>query len=166
MTAMPTEISRSSHWPLATLAVVMLLPSLGTSIANVALPTLKLSFAASTQDVQWVVIAYLLAVTSLIVAAGRLGDLLGRRRLLLAGIAIFTVASAVGALAPSLWALVAARGVQGAGAALMMALAVAMVGDLVPKERTGRAMGLLGTVSAVGTALGPSLGGVLIAAFG
>lgn len=166
MTGVLTETSRGSRWPLAALALVMLLPSLGTSIANVALPTLRGSFAASSQDVQWVVIAYLLAVTSLIVAAGRLGDLMGRRRLLLAGIAIFTVASAVGAVAPSLWILVAARGMQGAGAALMMALAIAMVGDMIPKERTGRAMGLMGTVSAVGTALGPSLGGVLIAIFG
>ena len=72
----------------------MLLSSLGTSIANVALPTLAQAFGASFQEVQWVVLAYLLAVTTLIVSVGRLGDLVGRRRLLLAGIALFTAASA------------------------------------------------------------------------
>lgn len=157
---------RSRSWRLFALSLAMLLPSLGTSIANVALPTLATSFAASFHDVQWIVIAYLIAVTALVVAAGRLGDLFGRRRLLLAGIAVFAAASALGAFAGNLWVLVAARALQGAGAAFMMALTVASVGDAVPKEATGRAMGLLGTVSAVGTALGPSLGGALIAASG
>jgi MFS family permease len=151
---------------LAALSLAMLLPSLGTSIANVALPTLAASFHAPIHDVQWVVISYLLAVTTLIVGAGRLGDMLGRRRVLLFGIGIFAVASACGAVAPNLWGLVAIRGVQGLGAAIMMALTVASVSDMVPKDRTGSAMGLLGTVSAVGTALGPSLGGILINAFG
>lgn len=150
---------------LAALSLAMLLPSLGTSIANVALPTLAASFHGQFQDVQWVVIAYLLAVTTLIVAAGRVGDMLGRRRVLLFGIGTFAVASALGAMAGNLWVLVALRGVQGLGAAIMMALTVAAVGDMVPKERTGSAMGLLGTVSAVGTALGPSLGGLLVSWF-
>lgn len=163
---MPTETSRSSRWRLAALALAMLLPSLGTSIANVALPTLRDSFAAPGQEVQWVIIAYLLAITCLIVTAGRFGDLWGRRRMLLAGIGVFVLASAGAAMASQLWVLVAARGLQGAGAALMMALALAMVTDLIPKERIGRAIGLLGTMSALGTALGPSLGGVLIGAFG
>lgn len=151
---------------LAALSLAMLLPSLGTSIANVALPTLATSFDATMAEVQWVVISYLLAVTSLIVGAGRLGDIVGRSRLLLMGIGLFAAASAACAVAPSLWHLIAARAVQGLGAAVMMALTIAMVGDLVPKDRTGSAMGLLGTVSAVGTALGPSLGGALIAGFG
>jgi len=144
----------------------MLLSSLGTSIANVALPTLAQVFAASFQDVQWVVLAYLLAITTLIVSAGRLGDMIGRRRLLLAGVALFTVASALCGAAPTLWLLVAARAAQGLGAAVMMALTMAVVGETVPKEKTGRAMGLLGTMSAIGTALGPSLGGILIAGLG
>ncbi|WP_235582265.1 MFS transporter [Rhizobacter sp. Root1221] len=144
----------------------MLMPSLGISIANVALPTLAHAFGATFQDVQWIVLAYLLAVTTLVVSAGRLGDLIGRRRMLLAGIAVFTAASALCAAAPTLGLLVAARAVQGAGAATMMALTMAFVGETVPKARTGRAMGLLGTMSALGTALGPSLGGLLIAGGG
>lgn len=156
----------SVKWALASLSLSMLLSSLGTSIANVGLPTLALAFAASFQQVQWVVIAYLLAITTLVVSIGRLGDLIGRRRLLLVGILIFTGASTVSGAAPSLWVLIAARAAQGLGAAAMMTLALSFVGDLMPKEKTGSAMGLLGTMSAIGTALGPSLGGFLIAVTG
>ena len=156
----------SVRWALAGLSLSMLLSSLGTSIANVGLPTLAQAFNASFQDVQWVVLAYLLAITTLIVSVGRLGDIIGRRRLLLAGIVLFTVASLLCGAAPTLWLLIAARAAQGLGAAIMMALTMAFVGETVPKARTGSAMGLLGTMSAIGTALGPSLGGVLIAALG
>jgi MFS family permease len=158
--------SPSSRWALAGLSLTMLLSSLGTSIANVGLPTFAQTFGASFQAVQWIVLAYLLAVTALVVGAGRLGDIVGRRRLLPAGIALFTAASLACALAPTLAWLIAARAAQGLGAAIMMALAMALAGEIVPRARIGRAMGLLGTMSAIGTALGPSLGGVLIAVLG
>jgi EmrB/QacA subfamily drug resistance transporter len=157
------ERTASVRWALASLSLAMLLSSLGTSIANVALPDLAQAFRASFQEVQWIVLAYLLAITTLIVSVGRLGDIVGRRSLLLAGIFLFTVASVLCGVAPTLWLLIAARAAQGTGAAAMMALTMAFVGDTVPKAKTGRAMGLLGTMSAIGTALGPSLGGVLIA---
>jgi len=144
----------------------MLLSSLGTSIANVGLPTLAQAFNASFQEVQWVVLAYLLAITTLIVSVGRLGDITGRRRLLMAGIFLFTVASVLCGVAPTLRLLIAARAAQGLGAAIMMALTIAFVAETVPKAMTGSAMGLLGTMSAIGTALGPSLGGILIAGLG
>jgi EmrB/QacA subfamily drug resistance transporter len=153
----------SARGALAGLSLSMLLSSLGTSIANVGLPTLAQAFTASFQEVQWIVLAYLLAITTLIVSVGRLGDITGRRRLLLAGIFLFTVASVLCGFAPTLWLLIAARAAQGLGAAVMMALTLAFVGETVPKAKTGSAMGLLGTMSAIGTALGPSLGGVLIA---
>lgn len=156
----------SVRWALISLSLSMLLASLGTSIANVGLPTLALAFGASFQQVQWVVVAYLLAITTLIVSVGRLGDIIGRRRLLLAGIATFTVASVLCGLAPTLGLLITARVVQGLGAAIMMALTMACVGEAVPKSQTGSAMGLLGTMSAIGTALGPTLGGILIASWG
>lgn len=166
MTTNLAERVPSARWALASLSLAMLLSSLGTSIANVGLPTLAQVFGASFQQVQWIVLAYLLAITTLIVGVGRLGDLAGRRRLLLAGILLFTVASALCGAAPTLGLLIAARAAQGLGAAVMMALTMAFVGETVPKARTGSAMGLLGTMSAVGTALGPSLGGVLIAGSG
>src|SRR5882672_5007403 len=156
----------SARWALVSLCLSMLLSSLGTSIANVGLPTMARTFDASFQEVQWVVLAYLLAITTLIVSVGRLGDITGRRRLLLAGILLFTVASVLCGVAPTLWLLIAARAAQGLGATIMMALTMAFVGETVPKAKTGSAMGLLGTMSAIGTALGPSLGGVLIAGLG
>ncbi|MGK8523680.1 MFS transporter [Nocardia asteroides] len=156
----------SSVPALLALSLSMLLPSLSISVANVALPTIAPAFGASFHAVQWVVIAYLLATTTLIVGAGRLGDLTGRRRLMLAGTGVFTLATLLCGLAPDLALLIAARALQGVGAACMMALTMAFVGEAVPKDRTGAAMGLLATMSAVGTALGPSLGGVLITVFG
>jgi len=150
---------------LAGLSLSMLMSSLGTSIVNVALPSLAEAFSASFQHVQWVVIAYLLAITTLIVSVGRLGGLAGRRRLLFAGTLLFTAASLLCAISQSLWLLIFARAAQGLGAAFMMSLSMAFVGDMVPKGKTGSAMGLLGTMSALGTALGPSLGGLLIVWF-
>ena len=160
------ETTISVRWALLSLALPVLLSSLGTSIANVALPSMAEAFNASFQAVQWIVIAYLLSITTLIVSAGRLGDLIGRRKLLLIGICLFTLASLLCGMAPTLWLLIAARALQGFGAAIMIALAMAFVGEAIPKEKTGSAIGLLGTMSAIGTALGPTLGGVLIAGFG
>ncbi len=151
---------------LAALCLTMLMPSLDTSIANASLPVLADALGASFARVQWVVLAYLLTITALIVGAGRLGDLLGRGRLLAAGVALFTLASLLCGLAPTLATLAAARVLQGLGAAAMLALTVALVGETMPRERTGSAMGLLGTMSAIGTTLGPSLGGVLAAGVG
>ena len=155
-----------ARWALTGLCLATLMPSLDTSIANAGLPTLAVAFDASFQQVQWIVLAYLLAVTTLIVSAGRLGDLFGRRRLLLIGIGVFSAASLACALASAWWWLIAARAVQGLGAAIMLALTLALVNAAVPKERAGSAMGLLGTMSAIGTSLGPSLGGLLIAHVG
>ncbi|MFK0690363.1 MFS transporter [Mesorhizobium sp. IMUNJ 23033] len=158
--------TQSAGWALVSLSLATLLSSLGTSIASVGLPSLIQAFGASFQSVQWVVLAYLLAITTLIVSAGRLADMFGRRPLLLGGIALFTLASVLCGLAPTLWLLIAARALQGLGAALMMALTLAFVAETVTKARTGSAMGLLGAMSAIGTTLGPSLGGLLIAGFG
>ena len=166
---MPTGGAPSGAPPrrlVAALALSMLLASLGTSIANVALPTLTSTFDASFGQVQWVVLAYLLSMTVTAVTVGRVGDAVGRRRVLVVGLAVFTIASAACALAPTLAVLVTSRSLQGVGAAVMMALPLALVRDVVPPERTGAAMGLLGTTSAVGTALGPAGGGLLIGAFG
>lgn len=156
----------SARWALAGLSLSMLLSTFAASSANIALPTLAEAFGASFRTAQWVVLAYLLAITCLIVGVGRLGDIAGRRRVLVAGLLVFVLASAACGAAPTLPALIAARAVQGVGAAALMALTMAFVGGIVPKARTGAAMGLLSTMSAVGTALGPSLGGLLVGGFG
>lgn len=149
-----------------TLGLSVLLASLGTSITNVALPTLAEAFSAPFAQVQAVVLSYLAALTILVVIAGRLGDRYGLRPMMIAGLALFTAASLLCALAPGLWLLVAARGLQGAGAAFLMTLSMAMMRQVASEGRIGRAMGLLGTVSALGTALGPALGGLIIPLMG
>lgn len=140
----------------------VLLSSLGISLATIALPTLADEFGASLAHVQWVVLAYLLAVTTFIVTVGRLGDQFGFRPVFLVGLMVFVIGSGLCALSPTLNGLIAARAFQGLGGAILLAMPVALVRELVAKERTGFAIGLLGSMSAIGTALGPSLGGLLI----
>lgn len=147
---------------MASLALSTLLASLGTSIANMALPTLAEAFAASFAQVQAVVVAYLAALTAAVFVAGHLGDRLGLRPMLLAGLLVFAAGSLLCGVAPSLGLLVGARVVQGIGAAFMMTLAMALMRETAASAGMGQAMGLLGTVSALGTALGPSLAGLLL----
>jgi len=160
------QTTPAKSWAIVPLALAVLLASLGMSSANVALPTLAQAFGVPFGMVQWVVLAYLLAMTALLVAAGRFGDLAGRRRLFLAGLALSAVASVACAAAPGLAILVAARAIQGAGAAAMMAMSFALVGEAVPKQRQGAAMGALAAMSALGTMLGPALGGLVLAGLG
>lgn len=146
----------------AALALAMLLAALGSSIANIALPALAEAFSAPFSQVQAVVVAYLAALTASVIIAGRLGDRFGLKPMLVAGLTIFAIASLLCAVAPDLWLLIGARVLQGAGAAFLMTLTMALMRQTAGDVRIGRAMGLLGTVSALGTALGPSLGGLLI----
>ena len=163
MTQASAPGSGNAQWGvIVVLALSMLLASLGTSIANIALPALAKDFAAPFVLVQGVVVAYLAAMTVSTVVAGQLGDAHGLRRMYLAGLAVFAVASLLCGFAPGVWVLIAFRVFQGVGAAFLMTLSMALMREAAGKERMGRAMGLLGTVSALGTALGPSLGGVLI----
>lgn len=161
----------SSEWyvtwgALAGLSLAMLLSALGTSVVSVALPTFATAFDASFGQVQWIVLSYLLTITALIVTAGRLGDMLGRKRLLLAGLLLFVSGALVSSFSSMYWQLILGRIIQGCGGATMMALTMALVGEVVSEEKTGTVMGMLGTMSAIGTVLGPSLGGVLIAEVG
>lgn len=151
---------------LLALGLATLLPMLAASMANLALPALGQAFAVSLSSLQWVLVAYLLGISCLTVVSGRLGDRFGRRRLLLWGLTLFALASLLCALAPGVGWLIGARVLQGVGAACMLSLALAMVGQLVPPARRGWGMGLLGTLSACGTALGPSFGGLLIGTLG
>ncbi|MGB2202015.1 MAG: MFS transporter [Pseudooceanicola atlanticus] len=158
----PTE-ARAPLSILVALAAASLTASLGISIASVLLPTLTRGFGATVSEAQWVVLAYLVAVTVTIVSAGRLGDLFGPRRVMLSGLVVFLVASGLCAMAPSLGLLVLGRALQGVGGAILIALSMSIARDMVPPGQLGSAMGLLGTTSAAGTALGPSLGGLVLA---
>jgi EmrB/QacA subfamily drug resistance transporter len=142
---------------------------LGTSMAfidgtvvNVALPALQSSFRATVIDVQWVVEAYGLFLGALILVGGSAGDLFGRRRMFLSGVALFAVASAACGLARSIDQLIAARALQGIGAALLTPGSLAIISASFPEQERGRAIGTWSGFSAITTALGPVLGGWLI----
>ncbi len=156
----------TEHWIIIGLALSTLNASLGMSISNVALPTLSDFFGVPIQTVQWVVLAYLLALTSVVVSVGRLGDVFGKRKVLLFGLTLFTFSSLICSISTNFGIFIAARGLQGIGGAALVSLPMALVPNIVAKRRMGLVMGLLGTMSAIGTMLGPSLGGVLIARFG
>lgn len=160
------EQGKAATATLFSLAFALLLPTLGMSIANVALPTLADSFAVSLPTVNWVVLAYLIALISFIMAAGVLGDIWGRKFLLLLGIGIFSLASVICALSPYLWGLVIARLLQGVGATFILSQTLALASLAMPKGRVGAAMGLMSSTAAAGTALGPVAGGVLLDYFG
>ena len=155
---------KQRHWIMLGLSLSILVSSLATSMSNVALPHLTQVFNASMQAVQWVVIAYLLVITSLVVSLGRLGDILGNRRMLLIGMFIFALASLLCAMSNTLIWLVLARALQGLGAAIMLALSMALMSKT--QQKSGRAMGIWGSMSAAGTALGPALGGMSLSLFG
>ncbi|MFD4245003.1 MFS transporter [Streptomyces sp. NPDC058525] len=140
---------------------------LATSIVNVALPQIRAGVGLSDRGTAWVVNAYGLAFGALLLAGGRAADLLGRRRLLIAGLAVFAAASLAAGLAPSPGVLVAARAVQGLGAAAIAPAALALTMDLFPPGPSrGRALGVWGAVSGAGGAAGVLLGGVLTQAWG
>ena len=152
--------TRRASLAVSSLSLALLMTGLDTSIANTSLPALARAYGAPFASAQWIVLAYLLAVTSLTVVAGRAGDVFGRRRVFLTGLALFTLASLASALAPSLSWLIAARAVQGASAAATLALSFALIGD-IPDASAERTMGRLAAMSALGTTLGPTVGSVV-----
>ena len=150
-------------WALAALALSMLTIGLDATVLNVALPTLATELDASTSQLQWFVASYTLVLGALIIPMGSLGDRFGRKRLLLAGLAIFGASSAACAFADSAGVLIAARAFQGIGGAAMMPLSLAMLPVLFPdREERTRAMGIWVTCSAIGLPLGPIVGGWLL----
>jgi EmrB/QacA subfamily drug resistance transporter len=139
---------------------------LDVSIVNVALPSIQTSLGADPSHLQWLVAGYSLAFGLILVPAGRFGDVFGRRRVFLAGMALFTVASVACGLVTSAAALVVARLVQGLSAAIINPQVIGFIQQLYTGPRRARAFGMFGAAIGVSTAIGPVLGGVLIALFG
>src|SRR5579863_5902988 len=151
--------------PRATLAATILGSSLAFidgSVVNVALPALALNLEVSASNLPWVINAYLLPVGALTLLGGALGDHMGRRRLFHFGLAMFTLASAACAAAPSLGWLLAARGLQGLGAAVLLPNSLAILGGAFTGEARGRAIGTWAAAGALAGALGPVLGGWVV----
>src|SRR5437868_5528706 len=155
----------------ANLWIVLLVLTLGyfmilldTSIVNVALPDMERGLHAGFDQILWVVNGYVLVYAVLLITAGRLGDLFGPKRLFIAGLALFTLASAACGLAQDAGQLILFRFVQGAGGAIMTPQTLAILPSLFPPERRGAAFGLLGSVAGLAVVVGPTLGGWLVTA--
>jgi EmrB/QacA subfamily drug resistance transporter len=151
---------------LATCILASSLAFIDGSVLNVALPAIARSYEAATAEVQWVINAFLLPLSALLLIGGAAGDLYGRRRLLIAGIALFTAASLLCAAAPGLEAFLAGRALQGVGAAMLLPNSLAILGDAFSGERRGRAVGSWAAAGAISGAVAPLLGGWLVDAVG
>ncbi len=154
--------SRRNNWTLAIVSVALFMVVLDNLVVSVALPTIHRDLGASIQELEWTVNAYVLAYAVLLLTGAALGDRFGRKRMFLAGMALFTAASAAAALAPSTGALVAARAVQGAGAAVVTPLTLTLLAEAFPPARRGLAIGVWSGVSGVAVALGPLVGGAVV----
>jgi EmrB/QacA subfamily drug resistance transporter len=161
----PAAVRNSAMAPwlvVGTVCIGAFMGQLDASIVTLAFPTFRHDFGASLADVQWVGQAYLLVLIGLLTAVGRYADMIGRKLLYIYGFVIFIVGSALCGFAPSLAALIGFRVFQGIGAAMLQANSVAIIAGAVPRERLGRAIGVQGAAQALGLALGPAVGGLLI----
>ncbi|WP_444934090.1 MFS transporter [Microbulbifer sp. JTAC008] len=152
----------SKRGVLVTLCLATLLAALGVSAINMALPVLIESLGASFSNTQWITVAYMMCMTATLPIAGSLSDKLGRRKLFLSGGLIFTLSTLLCALSFNVWTLVFFRAIQGVGAAMFVAVSMAIASDVFDKSETGKIIGLLGSLSAVGTGMGPIVGGLIV----
>lgn len=130
------------------------------------MPSFVQDFHTNLQNAQWLVLAYLLSNSTFIVVIGKISDRVNKKNLYLAGLSLFATSSLLSVFASNLWVLVLLRGAQGIGSAILMSLSVVLLSEFAKKEELPKYMGLIGTMSAVGTAGGPSAGGFLISSFG
>jgi EmrB/QacA subfamily drug resistance transporter len=154
------------RWTLVACILASSLSFVDGSVLNVALPAIRNSYGAGAADIQWVVNAYLLPLSALLLLGGALGDHFGRRLLLVVGTSLFAVASLLCALAPSLPLLFAARGVQGIGAALLLPNSLALLNAAFSGEKRGRAVGIWAAAGAAAAAIAPLIGGWLVGTAG
>lgn len=149
-------------WALAAVGSGVLLSTIDGSIVNISLGTLVTAFDSNLNVVEWVVLAYLLTITCLLLLMGRLGDMFGKRRVYAAGFVIFTVASALCGLAPNVGALIGFRVLQAVGAAMIQSVGPALLVTAFPPRERGTALGAIGSFVALGILIGPALGGLLL----
>src|ERR1700733_5517760 len=161
---MPTPTSQGKSqriWTLVIVSLGLFMMVLDNLVVNVALPSIHRDLGASIQTLEWTVNAYILAYAVLLLTGAALGDRLGRKRMFIAGISLFTAGSAAAALAPNIGLLIAARAVQGVGAAVVTPLTLTLLAEAFPPERRGLALGIWSGISGIGVALGPLVGGAL-----
>ena len=158
---------REGKWiVLGIVAIGVFMATLDASIVNISLPKISSYFHVPLNGtVEWIIIAYLVVIGSLLLSLGRLSDIFGRKLIWALGLGIFTISSALCGAAPSLTSLVVFRAFQGVGGAMIMAISPAMVTSAFPSNERGQALGLVAAIVAVGTSAGPAIGGVITEAF-
>jgi EmrB/QacA subfamily drug resistance transporter len=157
-----TDSRRSNGWTLGIVSVALFMAVLDNLVVSVALPTIHRELGASIQSLEWTVNAYVLAYAVLLLTGAALGDRFGRKRIFVLGLCLFTAASAAAALAPTTGLLVAARAVQGAGAAIVTPLTLTLLAEAFPAERRGMAIGVWSGISGIAVAIGPLVGGAVV----
>ena len=143
---------------LAIVSIALFMTALDNLVVGVALPSIRLDLGGSIESLEWTVNAYTLTFAVLLITGAALGDRFGRKRMFVVGLGTFTFASALAALAPTIEGLIAARALQGLGAAIVLPLTLTLLSEAVPAARRGMALGIWAGVSGLGVALGPFVG--------
>src|ERR687892_2465098 len=159
---MSPPTAKHAWWTLTITGAALFMTALDNLVVGVALPSIRADLSGSIESLEWTVNAYTLAFAVLLITGAALGDRFGRKRMFIAGVGLFTAASALAALAPSIDALVATRALQGVGAAMVTPLTLTLISEAFPPGRRGVALGIWGGISGLGVALGPFVGGAVV----
>ncbi len=158
-----TTVDYSRKWfVMSAVAMSIFLGTIDASIVNVALPTLVKELNTNFATVQWVVLAYLLTISTLLLSMGRLGDMIGKKPIYIGGFIGFTIGSVLCGIAPNVYWLIGFRVVQALGASMTVALGTAIITEAFPPQERGKALGIGGTIVSMGIVVGPTLGGFII----